>query len=108
MGIHTAPVTDTSFEAEVLKSNLPVLVDFWAEWCGPCKALAPTLEEIAEEMKAKVRVMKLDVDANQNMASQFGIRSIPTMILFKNGQAVDQIMGKVPKGTLVDFINKHV
>ena len=108
MGQNTPAVTDQTFQNEVLNSQLPVLVDFWAEWCGPCKALAPTLEEIAEEMKTKVRVMKLDVDANQNMASQFGIRSIPTMILFKNGKAVDQIMGKVPKDTLVSFISKHV
>jgi thioredoxin 1 len=108
MGHHTSPTTDQSFEADVLKSNLPVLVDFWAEWCGPCKALAPTLEEIAEEMKTQVKIMKLDVDANQNMASQFGIRSIPTMILFKNGKAVDQIMGKVPKAALVDFITKNI
>jgi thioredoxin 1 len=108
MGQNTPAVTDQTFQNEVLNSQIPVLVDFWAEWCGPCKALAPTLEEIAEEMKTKVRVMKLDVDANQNMASQFGIRSIPTMILFKNGKAVDQIMGKVPKDTLVSFISKHV
>jgi len=108
MGQFTQVVTDASFESDVLKSTTPVLVDFWAEWCPPCKALAPTLEEIAQEMSSKLKILKLDVDENQNAASQFGIRSIPTMILFKDGKAVDQIMGKVPKTTLVDFINKNI
>lgn len=107
MGQFTKPVTDAEFEKEVMQSSTPVLVDFWAEWCPPCKALAPTLEEIAQEMNGKVKILKLDVDENQNSAAKFGIRSIPTMILFKNGQAVDQIMGKVPKQTLVDFITKN-
>jgi thioredoxin 1 len=107
MGQHTKPVTDATFEADVLKSNKLVLVDFWAEWCAPCRALAPTLEEIADELSAKLNIVKLDVDANQDAAAQFGIRSIPTMILFKGGQPVDQIMGKVPKATLVEFISKH-
>jgi len=100
-------VTDAEFELEVLKSSTPVLVDFWAEWCPPCKALAPTLEEVAGEMSDKIKVMKLDVDENQNAAAQYGIRSIPTMIIFKNGRPVDQLMGKVPKGALVEFINKN-
>jgi len=108
MGQHTQPVTDASFDTDVIKSPTPVLVDFWAEWCAPCRALAPTLEEIAEEMSSKVKIVKLDVDNNQDAAAKFGIRSIPTMILFKNGQAVDQIMGKVPKATLVEFISKHL
>lgn len=108
MGQFTKIVTDSTFDADVINSSTPVLVDFWAEWCPPCKALAPTLEEIAQEMNSKVKILKLDVDENQNSAAQFGIRSIPTMILFKNGKAVDQIMGKVPKATLVDFISKHL
>ncbi len=108
MGQHTQPVTDSTFDADVLKSSTPVLVDFWAEWCAPCRALAPTLEEIAEEMSSKVKIVKLDVDNNQECATKFGIRSIPTMILFKNGKQVDQIMGKVSKDKLVEFISKHL
>jgi len=108
MGQNTKNVTDSTFETDVLKSAKPVLVDFWAEWCPPCKALAPTLEEIAGEMVDKIHVLKLDVDANQTAASTYGIRSIPTMILFKDGKAVDQLMGKVPKATLVSFISKHL
>jgi thioredoxin 1 len=107
MGQFTKSVTDSEFESEVLKSSKPVLVDFWAEWCPPCKALAPILEEIAEEMSSKVTIMKLDVDENQNAAAQYGIRSIPMMILFKDGKAIDTLLGKVPKATLVDFINKN-
>ncbi|GIL16565.1 MAG: thioredoxin [Oligoflexia bacterium] len=108
MGQFTKDVTDSSWDADVTKSNVPVLVDFWAEWCPPCKALAPTLEEVAQEMGAKMKIVKLDVDNNQNAAAQFGIRSIPTMILFKGGQPVDQLMGKVPKDTIVSFITKHL
>lgn len=108
MGQFTKPVTDSSFDSDVLKSSTPVLVDFWAEWCGPCKAIGPKLEEIAQEMGAKVKIVKLDVDSNQNSAAQYGIRSIPTMIMFKNGQAVDQIMGNHPKESIVDFISRHL
>lgn len=108
MGVHTKPVTDSTWEKDVVKSSTPVLVDFWAEWCGPCKALGPKLEEIAEEMGAKVSVLKLDVDANQEAAVKFGVRSIPTMILFKDGKAVDQIMGNHPKDSIVDFINRNL
>jgi thioredoxin 1 len=108
MGQHTQPVTDSNFQSEVLSSSTPVLVDFWAEWCAPCRAIAPSLEEIAQEMGPKIKVMKLDVDSNQNSAAQFGIRSIPTMILFKGGKPVDQLMGKVPKEAIVNFISKHL
>lgn len=108
MGTFTKAVTDSSWETDVMKSSTPVLVDFWAEWCGPCKALGPKLEEIAQEMGTKVAVLKLDVDANQEAAVKFGVRSIPTMILFKNGKAVDQIMGNHPKDSIVEFITRNL
>lgn len=108
MGQFTVPVTDSSFESEVLKAGTPVLVDFWAEWCGPCKAIGPKLEEIAQEMGTQIKIVKVDVDNNQESAAKFGIRSIPTMILFKGGQKVDQIMGNQPKENIVNFIAKHL
>lgn len=100
--------TDDNFQSEVLNHNGTVLVDFWAEWCGPCRAIAPKLEEIAGEMGEKLKIMKVDVDANQNTSAQYGIRSIPTMILFKNGKPVDQIMGNHPKERIVEFITQHL
>jgi thioredoxin 1 len=108
MGQFTKPVTDSSFESEVLKSDKPVLVDFWAEWCGPCKAIGPKLEEIGQEMGAKLTIAKVDVDNNQETAAKFGIRSIPTMILFKGGKPVGQIMGNQPKENIVNFISQHI
>lgn len=101
-------VSDSSFQAEVVQSQTPVLVDFWAEWCGPCRALAPKLEEIATEMGEKVKVVKLNVDDNNQTAAQFGIRSIPTLMLFKAGKPVDQIMGNHPKESIVGFISQHL
>lgn len=104
----TQPVTDGNFDQDVINADSPVLVDFWAEWCGPCRALAPKLEEIAQEMEGKVRVVKLNVDENPNSAAKFGVRGIPTMILFKGGQSVDQIVGNQPKENIVAMIEKNL
>lgn len=108
MGIATTAVTDANFEMEVLKSNMPVLVDFWAEWCGPCRALAPKLEEIASEFNGKVRIVKVNVDENQSTPSQYGIRGIPAMLLFKSGAEVGQLVGNQPKDAIVDFLKKNI
>jgi thioredoxin 1 len=101
----TVKVTDASFEEQVLKSSEPVVVDFWAEWCGPCRMIAPSLEEIASEMKGKVKVVKLNIDENPGVAGKLGIRSIPTLILFKDGKAAAQKVGAAPKGELVRWIS---
>ncbi len=107
MASNTTPVTDQSFENDVLKSNTPVLVDFWAEWCGPCRALGPKLEEIGQEMAGKVKIVKLNVDENNQTPQKYGIRGIPAMLLFKNGQEVGQLVGNHPKDAIVDFLSKN-
>ena len=100
--------TDENFETDVTQSDLPVLIDFWAAWCGPCKAIAPLIDEIAGEYQGKIKVGKVDVDQNQNTAMKYGVRSIPTLLLMKNGGIVDQIVGAVPKGNITDILNKAV
>ena len=97
-------VTDASFNNDVIQSSEPVVVDFWAEWCGPCRMIAPALEEISEEMQGKVKIAKLNVDENQQTALKYGIRSIPALIMFKDGQPVAQQVGAAPKGRLVEWI----
>lgn len=99
-------VTDAQFKAEVLDSPLPVLVDFWATWCAPCKAIAPTVEELAGKYAGKMKVAKLDVDSNQETAQKYNIRSIPTLLVFKGGQVVEQIVGAVAKAKLDDTMKK--
>ena len=101
-------VTDATFEQQVLKAEGPVLVDFWATWCGPCRAVAPVLEDIAGEQEGKLTILKLDVDQNQQTAGQFGVMSIPTMILFRNGQPIKQIVGAKPKAALMRDIEPYL
>lgn len=107
MGQNTVHVTDASFENDVMKSDTPVLVDFWAEWCGPCRALAPKLEEIAGEMGGKIKIVKMNVDENPQTPGQFGIRGIPAMLLFKGGKQVGELVGNHPKENITEFLNSH-
>jgi thioredoxin 1 len=100
--------TDATFDAEVLKSDLPVLVDFWAPWCGPCLMIAPVVEEIAESHKGKLKVVKLNVDENGQTPQTYGITGIPTLILFKGGQAKEKAVGALAKNKLIDLIAKHL
>lgn len=108
MGNHTMAVTDQNFENDVLKSSTPVLVDFWAEWCGPCRALGPKLEEIGAEMVGKVKIAKVNVDENPGTPTRFNIRGIPAMLLFKDGQNVGSLVGNHPKEKIVEFLNSHI
>ena len=101
-------ITDSNFDQEVLKSDTPVLIDFWAVWCGPCKMVAPVVEEIANEYNGKLKVGKVDVDNNPEVSMKFGIRSIPTLMVFKGGKVVEQIIGAVPKRNLVDKVMPHI
>ena len=101
-------INDADFETTVVQSDIPVLVDFWAPWCGPCKMIAPILDKIAPEFAGKAKIVKINVDDNQLVASQFGVRSIPTLLLFKNGQLVATQVGALPKNQLAAFINQHL
>jgi len=103
---YVTAATDDNFETEVLKSSKPVLVDFWAPWCGPCKAIGPVVEELAEQLKDSVKIMKLNVDESQKTALNYSVRSIPTLILFKEGKIFDTLIGLVPKERLETFIKK--
>ncbi len=101
-------VNSSNFKEEVLNSDIPVLVDFYADWCGPCRMIAPAIEELASEYAGKVKICKLNVDDAQEIAMQYGVMSIPTIIVFKNGQNVEQTLGAVPKGQLADMLDKHI
>ena len=101
-------VTDSNFQQEVLNSEKPVLVDFWAVWCGPCKMIAPVVEELAKEYAGQLKVGKLDVDNNPEVSMKYGIRSIPTLMVFKEGKVVEQIVGAVPKRNLVEKVLPHI
>jgi thioredoxin 1 len=106
--IHPTTVTDATFDTAVLKAQGPVVVDFWAEWCGPCRMIGPALEEIAQELAGKVTIAKLNVDENPDVTIRYGVRSIPTLILFKNGEPTALQVGAVPKGRLSDWIKQAV
>ena len=108
MAANVIHVTDQTFDQEVLQSDVPVLVDFWAEWCGPCRMIAPVVEALAQEYAGRLKVAKLDVDANGSSAMRYQIRGIPTLLLFKDGRVVDMRVGAVPKAELVRMITPHL
>ena len=106
--MRTMTITDDNFEQEVIKSDKPVLIDFWATWCGPCKMIAPIVEELVDEYEGKAKIGKLDVDNNQQTAIKFGVRSIPTILIFKDGKLKDTIIGAVPKVQIVQRLNSAI
>jgi len=108
MSENTATLTDGNFDDSVIKSTVPVLVDFWAEWCGPCRMIAPTVEELATDYNGKVTIGKLNVDDNPNTATQFGVKSIPTLLLFKGGEVVESVVGLTDKTRLQALLDKHL
>lgn len=108
MSENITSVTDANFEEEVLKSELPVLVDFWAVWCGPCQMIAPTVDYLAENYKEKLKVVKMNVDESMSTPAKYGIMSIPALLLFKGGDVVETIVGALPQGKIVDMLSKHL
>ena len=106
-GVNVKTFEDSNFESDVIKSDVPVLVDFWATWCAPCRAIAPHVEALADAFQGKVKVGKLDIDSNPNAPGRYGVRGIPTLILFKGGKPVDQVVGAVPKSKLEEMLKKH-
>ena len=105
---HPVDISDDTFEDEVIKSEVPVLVDFWAEWCGPCKIIAPIVEELAGEYNGKVKFTKLDIDSNPEAARKYGVRGIPTLLIFSGGEPVDQVVGAIPKAVLKSHLEKAI
>ncbi len=105
---HSIEVTDATFDAEVLQADKPVLIDFWAPWCAPCRMLGPVIEEIAAERKESIKVVKVNIDDNQDYASRLGVMSVPTMVVFKDGQPVDKMVGAFPKRSIIDRLERHL
>ncbi len=108
MSEHIATLTDATFDEHVGAADTPIVIDFWAEWCGPCKMVAPVLDEISNEQVGKLQIAKLNVDENPNVAMRYGVQSIPTMLVFKDGELVDRIVGAMPKGRLMDKLSTHL